>query len=84
MRAVPCAADFFLLPLLTSLGWRKRTGANRVSWPNGCCEGDLVIIDFRDEQADGSTDGHTDGRTECGSERCADRCAYRRSDGCTD
>lgn len=30
------------------------SGDNRVSWPNGCCEGDLVIIDFRDEQGDGN------------------------------
>lgn len=27
-----------------------RSGDNRVSWPNGCCNGDLVTIDFRDEQ----------------------------------
>ena len=33
------------------------TGENRLSWPVGCCEGDLVVIDFRDEQADGN-DGH--------------------------
>ena len=32
----------------------KHSGPNRVSWPNGCCEGDHVIIDFRDEQADGN------------------------------
>lgn len=32
----------------------SRAGHNRVSWPNGCCEGDLIIIDFRDEQADGN------------------------------
>jgi hypothetical protein len=31
-----------------------RSGNNRVSWPNGCCEGDLIVIDFRDEQADGN------------------------------
>ena len=31
-----------------------RSGPNRVSWPNGCCEGDLIVIDFRDEQADGN------------------------------
>jgi len=31
-----------------------RSGHNRVSWSNGCCEGDLVIIDFRDEQSDGN------------------------------
>ena len=30
------------------------TGENRISWPVGCCEGDLVVIDFRDEQADGN------------------------------
>merc|ERR1719389_764733 len=30
------------------------TGENRLSWPNGCCEGDLIVIDFRDEQADGN------------------------------
>ena len=32
----------------------RRAGSNRISWPNGCCEGDLVVIDFRDEQADGN------------------------------
>ena len=31
-----------------------RSGPNRVSWTNGCCEGDLIVIDFRDEQADGN------------------------------
>ena len=31
-----------------------RSGSNRISWPNGCCEGDLIVIDFRDEQADGN------------------------------
>ena len=30
------------------------TGENRLSWPVGCCEGDLIVIDFRDEQADGN------------------------------
>ena len=25
-----------------------RSGNNRISWPNGCCEGDLIVIDFRD------------------------------------
>ena len=29
-------------------------GENRLTWPSGCCEGDLIIIDFRDEQADGN------------------------------
>ena len=29
-------------------------GNNRITWPNGCCEGDLIIIDFRDEQGDGN------------------------------
>lgn len=29
-------------------------GLNSVTWPNGCCEGDLIVIDFRDEQADGN------------------------------
>ena len=29
-------------------------GENRIAWQNGCCEGDLIIIDFRDEQADGN------------------------------
>ena len=29
-------------------------GDNRITWPNGCCEGDLIIIDFRDEQGDGN------------------------------
>lgn len=27
---------------------------NRIAWPNGCCDGDLIVIDFRDEQADGN------------------------------
>lgn len=30
------------------------TGDNRLTWPNGCCEGDLIVIDFRDEQHDGN------------------------------
>lgn len=25
-----------------------------MSWPVGCCDGDLIVIDFRDEQADGN------------------------------
>ena len=28
--------------------------SNRISWPKGCCGGDLVIIDFRDEMGDGN------------------------------
>ena len=27
---------------------------NRIAWTNGCCDGDLIVIDFRDEQADGN------------------------------
>lgn len=33
------------------------SGNNRITWPTGCCEGDLVVIDFRDEQGDGNQ-GH--------------------------
>ena len=29
-------------------------GHNRITWPSGCCDGDLVIITFRDEQGDGN------------------------------
>ena len=29
-------------------------GSNRIVWSKGCCDGDLVIIDFRDEQGDGN------------------------------
>lgn len=29
-------------------------GNNRITWPTGCCEGDLVVVDFRDEQGDGN------------------------------
>ena len=29
-------------------------GHNRITWPTGCCDGDLVIITFRDEQSDGN------------------------------
>ena len=29
-------------------------GDNKLVWTSGCCEGDLVIIDFRDEQGDGN------------------------------
>ena len=29
-------------------------GDNRIVWTPGCCDGDLVVIDFRDEQADGN------------------------------
>ena len=29
-------------------------GDNRITWPSGCCEGDLVIVKFRDEAADGN------------------------------
>jgi hypothetical protein len=27
---------------------------NKVVWQSGCCDGDLVVVDFRDEQADGN------------------------------
>ena len=30
------------------------SGHNRIAWPSGCCNGDLVIIIFRDEQGDGN------------------------------
>ena len=30
------------------------TGSNRISWTTGCCDGDMVVIDFRDENADGN------------------------------
>ena len=39
---------------LVRLSYGIRSGSNRISWPNGCCEGDLIVIDFRDEQADGN------------------------------
>lgn len=29
-------------------------GNNKIVWSKGCCNGDLVIIDFRDEQGDGN------------------------------
>lgn len=29
-------------------------GANRIAWTPGCCEGDLVIVEFRDENGDGN------------------------------
>ena len=32
----------------------RDAGENRITWPNGCCGGDLITIDFRDEQADGN------------------------------
>ena len=30
------------------------SGENRITWPTGCCEGDLVVIDFYDQQGDGN------------------------------
>ena len=30
------------------------SGANKIVWTPGCCDGDLVVIDFRDEQGDGN------------------------------
>ena len=29
-------------------------GDNKIVWESGCCDGDLVIIDFRDEMGDGN------------------------------
>ena len=29
-------------------------GDNRIQWTPGCCDGDLVVLDFRDEQSDGN------------------------------
>lgn len=56
---VPGAAILAYLSLCAHPAWARdaypfRSGTNRVSWPNGCCEGDLIVIDFRDEQADGN------------------------------
>ena len=30
------------------------SGENRITWPTGCCEGDLVVSDFYDQQGDGN------------------------------
>ena len=30
------------------------SGDNRITWPTGCCDGDQIIVDFRDEQGDGN------------------------------
>ena len=30
------------------------TGENAITWGTGCCDGDLVILDFRDEMGDGN------------------------------
>ncbi len=30
------------------------TGDNRVTWQSGCCDGDQIVIDFRDENGDGN------------------------------
>ena len=43
-----------MFAILLAFFSHSQPGNNRVAWPNGCCEGDLVIIDFRDEQADGN------------------------------
>ena len=32
-------------------------GSNKIEWTTGCCDGDLIVVDFRDEQADGNA-GH--------------------------
>jgi hypothetical protein len=29
-------------------------GDNKIVWTSGCCDGDLVVIDFRDEMGDGN------------------------------
>ena len=29
-------------------------GDNKIVWTSGCCDGDLIVIDFRDEQGDGN------------------------------
>ena len=31
-----------------------RTGDNRITWISGCCDGDLVIVDFHDSHGDGN------------------------------
>ena len=48
----------FLASALLGSTWPRRgihDGENRISWTPGCCEGDLVIIDFHDTQGDGNS-----------------------------
>ena len=48
----------FLLPnLALAIAYPRvgvHTGDNRVVWQSGCCDGDLIVIDFRDENGDGN------------------------------
>jgi hypothetical protein len=51
LLAQPC------LVLASAPHWPRvgiHDGNNRIVWSKGCCDGDLVIIDFRDEQGDGN------------------------------
>tara|TARA_B110001452_G_scaffold29320_1_gene23042 strand:- start:106 stop:846 length:741 start_codon:yes stop_codon:yes gene_type:complete len=48
----------FLATALLGSTWPRRgihDGDNRISWTPGCCDGDLVIVDFHDSQGDGNS-----------------------------
>jgi len=55
MIAALLAAFTLAVPHWPRLG--IHTGDNKLVWEPGCCDGDLVVLDFRDEQADGNQ-GH--------------------------
>ena len=51
------AMDFLLPKLALAIAYPRvgvHTGDNRVVWQSGCCDGDLIVIDFRDENGDGN------------------------------
>jgi len=49
--------QFFALPIVLSQTYPRvgiHAGDNRISWSSGCCDGDQIVIDFRDENGDGN------------------------------